>query len=75
MARMPETLATFGVDLLLAYFALGAAFAFLFLARGVGQIDPVARQSSLGFKTIVFPGVVALWPVLLKSWLRKARPA
>ena len=53
------------------YASLGAVFAIAFVGRGIGSVDPVAKGSSIGFRLIVFPGVVALWPLLLHSWLRK----
>ena len=54
-----------------AYAALGAVFAIAFIVRGIGSVDPVAKSSSIGFRLIVFPGVVALWPLLLRTWYRK----
>jgi hypothetical protein len=40
-----------------------------FVLRGVDKIDPVASGSSWGFRLIILPGVVALWPLLLRRWL------
>jgi hypothetical protein len=51
-----------------SYLALGAIFAVAFLARGVARIDPAAAGAPLGFRLILAPGVVALWPVLLRRW-------
>jgi hypothetical protein len=51
-----------------AYVAAGAVFAVAFLTWGVSRIDPVARQGTLGFRLIILPGVMALWPVLLFKW-------
>lgn len=51
----------------------GLVFALLFyLFRGLEKIDPSVRGSSWGFRLIVLPAVVALWPLLLHRW-RKAR--
>ena len=50
------------------YVAAGALFAAAFLTWGVSRIDPVARQGTLGFRLIILPGVVALWPLLLFKW-------
>ena len=47
------------------YVCLGSIFAALFVMRWVGRIDPNAVGSSLGFRFAIFPGVVALWPLLL----------
>jgi len=55
------------------YAAAGCVFAVPFLVRGVERIDPAARGSSLGFRVLVAPGVVALWPFLLRRWASGAR--
>ena len=51
------------------YLAGGVAFAVSFAWVGVKQIDPHAARGSWGFRLFVFPGAVALWPLLLKRWL------
>jgi hypothetical protein len=60
------------VVLLLAgmYVAIGVAFAAVFVAVGIGRVDPVARQAPLGFRLIVMPGCAALWPLMLTRWMR-----
>ena len=50
------------------YVILGAIFAVAFVARGVDRIDSAARGTGLGFRALILPGVVALWPVLLRRW-------
>lgn len=60
-------------DALGAYVALGALFASTFVVRGIQSVDPVAKGSTLGFRLIVLPGVVAMWPLLLRAWFRKGR--
>lgn len=50
------------------YIVLGAVFAFAFLGRGIDEVDPAAAVSGKAFRIIVTPGVVALWPVLLRRW-------
>ena len=62
-------MATWLVRLVGVYFACGILFAVPFLARGAAAIDPGAREGSWGFRWIVLPGVVALWPLLLRRWL------
>jgi len=59
------------VVLLSAYAVLGTLFAVAFVARGIAQIDPIAKDSTLGFRLIVLPGAAALWPLLLKLWIQK----
>ena len=56
-----------------AYIALGAAFAIAFLARGIDAVDPAAAASGRAFRFIITPGVVALWPVLLRRWKESHR--
>jgi len=62
------------VELILAgvglYLAAGVVFAGPFLLLGAGRIDPDAAGGSWGFRLLVLPGVVVLWPLLLRSWLR-----
>ncbi len=54
-----------------AYLICGVVFAVAFLAAGVNQLDPAAKASGIGFRLIVFPGCVALWPLLAWKWLRR----
>ena len=56
------------------YIVSGLAFAAFFVWRGVGRIDPAAKSAGLGFRLIILPGVVALWPVLLRRWLAGSLP-
>lgn len=52
------------------YVALGVLFALAFVTRGVGRLDPSAKKGTIGFRLIIFPGVVALWPILAKRWYK-----
>jgi hypothetical protein len=61
------------VGVLIAYTALGALFAIVFVTKGIGRVDPVAQTSKTGFRLIVFPGVAALWPLLFARWIREGR--
>jgi hypothetical protein len=58
------------VNALVAYAAVGLVFALAFISLGISRVDAVAKGSGLGFRVIVLPGALALWPVLLKRWLR-----
>ncbi len=51
------------------YAAAGALFAVLFVSKGVGRIDPAARGARLGFRLLILPASIALWPILLRRWL------
>lgn len=55
---------------LAAYGAAGLVFAALFVTLGVHKVDPVADQAPFGFRLIIFPGVAALWPLMLGRWVR-----
>ena len=70
-----EVLAYGFVYALQAYLAVGLLFAIPFVWKGAGQIDPVAREGTWGFRLIIIPGVIAMWPLLAARWKRKgARP-
>ena len=58
------------VAMLTLYTAAGVAFGIVFVARGVSRVDEHAAGAGLGFRMIIFPGVVALWPFLLSRWMR-----
>jgi hypothetical protein len=53
------------------YAAAGFLFAVVFLAFGVARVDQAARGSGLGFRLIIVPGVIALWPFLLVRWIAR----
>ena len=53
------------------YLGAGVLFAPPFLARGIERVDSSASGSSIAFRLIVTPGVVALWPILARKWLSK----
>jgi hypothetical protein len=58
------------VGALTAYTAVGLVFAIPFGLFGIHRVDQVAEHSPIGFRLIVTPGVVALWPLLLTRWLK-----
>jgi len=55
------------------YFGCGAVFAAVFLWKWVGVLDPSAREGTLGFRVLVFPGVAMLWPVFVVRLLAGVR--
>ncbi len=57
------------------YAVLGIGFALYFSARGVGRVDPLAKDGTLGFRILIFPATVALWPFLLGRLRRGGTPA
>ena len=50
------------------YTAFGIAIGILFLMFGISRADHAAKGSGFGFRLIVFPGLVMLWPVVLGRW-------
>ena len=68
LRRMALIVATWLVGALGVYALVGVVFALAFVTRGAGRIDPVARAGTWGFRLTIFPGVVALWPLLLRRW-------
>jgi hypothetical protein len=47
------------------HLVVGAVFAAVFLGKWVGILDPAARQGTVGFRLLVFPGVAMLWPLFV----------
>ena len=52
------------------YLACGIVFAVPFVVLGVGRIDPHATHGSWGFRVLILPGTVFLWPLLAKRWVQ-----
>jgi hypothetical protein len=66
-------LATWIAYALAAYGAIGVLFAVPFVLLGAARIDPNAQGATTGFRALIFPGSVALWPWLLARWTRPGR--
>lgn len=56
------------------YLALGFVFALLFVSKGLQRVDAAAQGMPWLARLLIFPGVVALWPLMLKKWLRGEQP-
>lgn len=69
---MLETISTAVVILVAGYTLVGLLFALPFLLRGAGRIDSAAGEGSRGFRLVILPGTIALWPVLAWKWRRAA---
>jgi len=67
---MTLVVATWLVNLALAWAAAGLVFAVPFVLRGAARIDPDAARGTWGFRVLILPGCVALWPLLLVRWAR-----
>jgi len=57
------------VRIAVAYMLVGGVFAIVFCAVGVTRMDRSAANSGAGFRCMIFPGVSALWPLMLKRWM------
>lgn len=53
------------------YLLAGIAFAIPFVLVGVGKIDSHAARGTWGFRLLILPGCIFLWPLLARRWLGK----
>ena len=67
---MLETAAQLFVSALAIYAVVGALFALVFVIAGVSRLDTEAKGSGWGFRAVIFPGLIAFWPLLLSRWVR-----
>jgi len=70
---MVEMISTLLVTLLGVYGLIGILVALPFVLRGAGTLDTAATKGSLGFRILILPGAVALWPILLRKWVAAAK--
>ena len=63
-------IAVIGLSLLCAYLAAGLLFAIPFVLVGAGKIDLHAAHGSWGFRVLIIPGTMFLWPVLARRWMK-----
>jgi hypothetical protein len=56
--------------LLMSYVLCGLPVAVAFVVAGVGRVDEAARGTGLGFRLLILPGTVALWPLMLANWFQ-----
>ncbi|MFN0066029.1 MAG: hypothetical protein ACKVYV_00175, partial [Limisphaerales bacterium] len=56
-----------GLAVTALYVLAGIAFAVGFHRRGLVRLDPAAAGGGLGFRLLITPGLVALWPVLRRK--------
>jgi len=54
------------------YLGIGLVFAIPFVLAGVQRMDSHARHGSWGFRLLILPGTMALWPLLLWRWIKGA---
>jgi hypothetical protein len=56
------------------YAVVGAIFGVLFLAFGLPRVDSGSKGAGLGFRLLILPGLVALWPFMLIRWIAGHQP-
>lgn len=69
MAETYELVVRLTISALAIYLLIGLIFAVPFVTLGIGRIDEGAKESRWGFRMIVIPGVIAVWPLLLRKWM------
>ena len=65
---MAVSIAQWLVGLAGVYTLVGVFVAVPFVFSGVSKIDASAREGTLGFRLLILPGTVALWPLVLRRW-------
>lgn len=63
-----ESIVHFVLLALGAHLGAGLLFAIPFVVAGVKRIDPHAAHGSWGFRVLIIPGTVFLWPLLAWRW-------
>lgn len=62
------------LGILATYAAIGLLFGLYFIFLGATRIDPLLAESKKGIRVLLFPGVIATWPFLMKK-LVQSKPA
>ncbi len=57
------------IEIVKIYGYIGAAVSVPFLMFGIDRIDPSSHQA-FGFRALLIPGIVVLWPLVLWRWLK-----
>lgn len=60
------------IGLILAgiYVLVGLGLAIFWTIKGLELVDETAAGATKGFKAIIFPGLVAFWPWILRKWMQ-----
>ncbi len=67
---MIETAISLLLKIAAAYGVAGIAIAIWFFARHIKRLDPATAGGSLGFRVLVAPGIIALWPLIVMKAVR-----
>jgi hypothetical protein len=55
------------------YLLCGLVVGVPFVLRGVDVVDEAAKSAPLGFRLLILPGSVALWPLVRARWIKSRR--
>ncbi|QTN38711.1 hypothetical protein HZ996_05945 [Cryomorphaceae bacterium] len=58
------------LDFLAAYAAIGFVFALFIVFFGASRLDAQLANSPKGVRVLLFPGILATWPVLLMRYIK-----
>lgn len=51
------------------YLGGGVLVAIVIVSFGLTRLDSEAESAGIGFRMLIFPGTIALWPILLKRYI------
>jgi hypothetical protein len=55
------------------YALAGVVVALAFVTAGLSAVLPAGTPVSPGARALLVPGAIALWPIVLRRWLRARR--
>jgi hypothetical protein len=56
------------------YALAGVVVALAFVTAGLGAVLPAGTPVTVGARILFVPGAAALWPLVLRRWLRSRGP-
>jgi hypothetical protein len=62
------------LGIVVAYVATGLIVGLVFVSFGATRALPRPAPVSIGARVLLFPGSVALWPIVLIRWLKAEAP-
>ena len=61
------------VNVLQIYLLIGLLLALIVQWKGLKKIDSSVDGAGVWFRLITFPGIVALWPIILFKWVKVSK--
>ncbi|MBO6504396.1 MAG: hypothetical protein JJ850_12280 [Kordiimonadaceae bacterium] len=55
------------------YFLIGVPFGLAFVIKGCNVVEPAAAGSGKGFRLMILPASIGLWPYLAVRWLKASQ--